>query len=175
VSASWPASGGVCTCKCGVNAATADYTYLDGSGDTITMQSVAASGAACTSATCASTYVSECGSAAYTSATYASYTSMAVTPAPTTNSAGICTVFTATCSAAAPCMPGMTTGSVTTYASVPDVATCNIAVGLGASISVLCASNNCNSPSSSSAAASAKPAAMALAAAVGAAAVAAYM
>jgi hypothetical protein len=173
VSASWPASGGTCTCKCGVSVATADYSYENSAGDLTTMVTVAPSSTGCTSAFCGATYATECGSAAYTSATYESYASMAAAPAPSTSDSGICVVTTYACSTAAPCMPGMTSGSLTTYTSIDTVADCSVALVLGATFTVACGTTNCNSPSSTSAAAPSKPA-MALAA-VGAAAVAACL
>jgi hypothetical protein len=175
-SANLPTTGGVCSCIC------QDYADF-----------AANSNAACTAAVCARTYPNLCaGSSLPTTASYSSWASFSVTPVATASASNvICYSYTYTCSAANPCMGGLTSGSFTTYsaftglnedgtprtpaASTP-MAQCNdylADLSNGASYSS-CNTNNCNAPPAASAAASSKPM-MALAAAVGAAAVAAYL
>jgi hypothetical protein len=174
-STSWPATGGVCTCTCGANAATASSSNT-AANDGSDMMSAASNSAACTAASCATAWATECGSAAYKSATYKSYASYYPVTATPTNGAAICTAYNIVCTTttANPCLPGLTSGSIAQYGSFGTVAECNLALADTPSPTVICNTNNCNAPPAASAAASSKPV-MALAAAVGAAALAVYL
>jgi hypothetical protein len=146
-------AGGFCTCECGSSAASADEEN----------DFAVASTADCTAAVCASTYATACGSASYKSATYTSYaTAFGTAPALQPAASGqICYAYTATCPGLPACN-GMTSGTVSKYASIDGnnaVVTCGLVTamingGLASTFvgSNFCNTNGCNFPGSASAA-----------------------